>query len=151
MTYLDKLKDPRWQKKRLEILEAAGWACEDCGSNGRTLHVHHKRYRKHADPWEYDRKELLALCEQCHKDVTLLLDDINKLLSEMSIAKLVSAYNQVKQGENRVTFYCRQDKVSNDDLTMFNKVLHKIQPKEPVTLCLVDEHGDETKLDLNWW
>jgi len=29
-TYAEKLKDPRWQKKRLERLDLAEWECEIC-------------------------------------------------------------------------------------------------------------------------
>lgn len=67
MTYFEKLKDPRWQKKRLEILEAANWSCEDCGGKKNTLHVHHCYYEFGRDPWEYDRDTLMALCEECHE------------------------------------------------------------------------------------
>ena len=38
-TYLEKLKDPRWQKKRLEILERDGWKCMACGEKEKTLRV----------------------------------------------------------------------------------------------------------------
>jgi len=31
MTYKEKLLDPRWQKKRLEVLERDGWACRALG------------------------------------------------------------------------------------------------------------------------
>lgn len=44
MTYSEKLKDPRWQRKRLEILEAAKFKCEDCGNSKNTLTVHHCYY-----------------------------------------------------------------------------------------------------------
>lgn len=50
MSYLELLKDPRWQKRRLEILERDGWECQNCGGKDKTLHVHHKRYR--GKPWE---------------------------------------------------------------------------------------------------
>ncbi len=30
--YWQKLQDPRWQRKRLEILNRAGWKCEKCGN-----------------------------------------------------------------------------------------------------------------------
>ncbi len=65
MTYSEKLKDPRWQKKRLEILERANWACEDCGSKKKTLHVHHCFYVSRRQPWEYD-VGLMAVCASCH-------------------------------------------------------------------------------------
>jgi len=30
VTYAEKLKDPRWQKKRLEIMERDEWTCQWC-------------------------------------------------------------------------------------------------------------------------
>jgi len=72
MTYSEKLKDPRWQKKRLEILEAAQWECSSCGDKETTLHVHHKRYHKGLEPWDYGNHELECLCEDCHRRVSEL-------------------------------------------------------------------------------
>lgn len=65
-TYLELLRDPRWQKKRLEVLNESNWQCSLCFSKGKTLHVHHLQYRKGAMPWEYSREELEVLCEDCH-------------------------------------------------------------------------------------
>jgi hypothetical protein len=65
-TYAERLKDPRWQRRRLEILNRSSFTCESCDAGDRTLHVHHKLYRKGAMPWEYADHELEALCEQCH-------------------------------------------------------------------------------------
>lgn len=64
--YSEKLKDPRWQKKRLEVLERAGWKCQCCGDEGSTLHVHHLVYIK-GDPWESPDDTLECLCEECHE------------------------------------------------------------------------------------
>lgn len=66
-SYADKLKDPRWQKKRLEILEKANWTCAECGDTGTTLHVHHLAYCKGAEPWEYPDSLYRCLCEECHE------------------------------------------------------------------------------------
>jgi hypothetical protein len=67
--YAEKLLDVRWQKKRLKTLESAKWTCEACKVKKGTLHVHHKQYRKGADPWQYERSELMVLCHKCHYDV----------------------------------------------------------------------------------
>lgn len=67
--YWKKLKDPRWQKKRLEVMERDGWECVMCGNKEDTLNVHHVVYRKGAEPWEYESKALKTLCEKCHKNV----------------------------------------------------------------------------------
>ena len=78
-SYATKLKDPRWQKKRLEILEQADWACEVCGDSRSTLHVHHKHYIKGREPWDYDANQLASVCSSCHEshhDSSDLLSDV---------------------------------------------------------------------------
>jgi hypothetical protein len=69
-TYSEKLKDPRWQKKRLEILNRDNWVCTSCGDNESTLHVHHMSYvntkGERCEPWEVPSEFLTALCESCH-------------------------------------------------------------------------------------
>ena len=66
-TYSEKLRDPRWQKKRLQILERDAWTCQECYDTEATLHVHHRYYTKGAEPWEYDDAALQTLCEDCHQ------------------------------------------------------------------------------------
>ena len=64
--YFEKLQDPRWQKKRLEAMQAANFSCASCGNETVTLHVHHKQYFKGREPWEYDVEQLEVLCKDCH-------------------------------------------------------------------------------------
>jgi hypothetical protein len=66
MTYSEKLRDPRWQKKRLEIMERDQFACCHCGDKEKTLNVHHRYYLKGKSPWDYDNDALLTVCEECH-------------------------------------------------------------------------------------
>jgi 5-methylcytosine-specific restriction endonuclease McrA len=68
-SYWQKLKDPRWQKRRLEILSAAEFACQVCFDSSSTLHVHHLKYDKGKDPWEYTDAWLVCLCEACHEEM----------------------------------------------------------------------------------
>lgn len=102
-TYFEKLKDPRWQKKRLEVLEAGNWTCVDCGDKDSTLHVHHRQYFKGREPWEYEVGQLEVLCEECHRtgheaegDDPLMLATsyVPALgrLSRYSVASLVAGY-----------------------------------------------------------
>jgi hypothetical protein len=67
MKYSDKLKDPRWQKKRLEIFERDGWQCGFCGTKSETLHVHHLIYQHGKEPWDCHEENLLTLCSDCHQ------------------------------------------------------------------------------------
>lgn len=67
MTYSEKLQDPRWQKKRLDILNRDNWSCIYCGDNGSTLHVHHKVYS--GEPWEAANDNLETCCKYCHATI----------------------------------------------------------------------------------
>lgn len=75
MTYSQKLKDPRWQKKRLQILERDDWACQSCLSTTTSLQVHHVVYAK-LEPWEYTDECYQTLCETCHRIRQKLADRI---------------------------------------------------------------------------
>lgn len=67
MTYAEKLKSPKWQKRRLQILERDNFTCTLCADSETTLHVHHLRYFKNRNPWEYEDGDLMTLCEDCHE------------------------------------------------------------------------------------
>lgn len=67
MTYSEKLKDPRWQKRRLTILERDEWHCQMCFDSETMLVVHHRYYTPGAQPWEYDDDALVTLCDNCHQ------------------------------------------------------------------------------------
>jgi hypothetical protein len=67
MKYSEKLRDPRWQRKRLEILSRDNWTCQACDEKEDTLHVHHLKYLRGRDPWDYEDKDLITLCEYCHE------------------------------------------------------------------------------------
>lgn len=106
--YFEKLKDPRWQKVRLQVLERAGWACEGfilsaeagtfvrCGATDKTFHVHHGYYERGHEPWDYSLATLWCLCQDCHeraqdcmRDAQYELAHINPcLLSPVAIMSL---------------------------------------------------------------
>ncbi len=68
-SYSEKLKDPRWQKKRLKILERDNWTCQICIDKTETLHIHHLIYLKDCAPWEYNNNFLITVCAECHDDI----------------------------------------------------------------------------------
>jgi hypothetical protein len=65
--YSEKLRDPRWQKLRLEIFERDKWECQCCGRKDKTLNVHHRWYEKSGDPWDSPSDALVTLCCDCHE------------------------------------------------------------------------------------
>lgn len=94
-TYAQKLKDPRWQKRRLEILQRDHYTCRECKAQHKTLHVHHCSYAPQLEPWEYSDNDLITLCEDCHCLVETVLDEIKlyagrlDLLSQKYIAGFI--------------------------------------------------------------
>ncbi len=62
--YAAALTDPRWQRKRLEIMQRDGWACTRCGDAESQLHVHHSAYN--GKPWECPDSAMFTLCHECH-------------------------------------------------------------------------------------
>ncbi len=66
MTYQEQLKSPKWQKKRLEILERDNFTCSYCGSTEKQLHVHHGYYDKNVKLWDYEDETMHTLCYYCH-------------------------------------------------------------------------------------
>lgn len=64
--YAKKLTDPKWQRKRLEVMQAANWKCQICGDAKEELNVHHPDYDKGMEPWEYLNRSLQCLCKTCH-------------------------------------------------------------------------------------
>jgi 5-methylcytosine-specific restriction endonuclease McrA len=67
-SYQDKLLDPRWQRKRLQILARDNFTCQQCFDARSTLHVHHTIYKPDTDPWDYPDEDYTTLCENCHQN-----------------------------------------------------------------------------------
>lgn len=85
-SYLELLKHPNWQKRRLEILNAANFTCYECESTDKTLHVHHKYYEKGKKPWEYPDEALVCVCVDCHANLEGLKTEMNLLIGKLSTA-----------------------------------------------------------------
>lgn len=84
MTFAEQIKHPNWQRKRLEVLDDAGFECENCGEKDVTLNVHHKQYIKGRMYWEYQRHELECLCAVCHKDHHAAQDGFKEVMAEVN-------------------------------------------------------------------
>lgn len=97
-SYSELLKDPRWQKKRLQIMKRDKFTCRACDRNEKTLHVHHTYYDKDLLPWEYKNTDLVTLCETCHK-VWTLLDRMIKAndFGWEHVCTIIHLFNQLEQ------------------------------------------------------
>lgn len=87
--FWEKYRHPKWQKRRLEMLESAGYCCQQCSAEDKTLHVHHRRYFRGRDPWDYPDELLKVLCQECHQEVSEILDSFKSLLAEMELDDLL--------------------------------------------------------------
>lgn len=108
--YSDKLKDPRWQKKRLLVLEDNGWTCGICHDTESTLHVHHRLYWKDCDPWDYPDQIYAVLCDQCHEaehknyknNLDQLVECIKSKFFSPDIAVLTRAFCELEIGYDSI-------------------------------------------------
>lgn len=89
--YAEKLKDPRWQKKRLLILERDQWTCQQCYDTESTLVVHHRRYLPDVEPWDYPENLLITLCKDCHEEERIKIPDIESDIIEILKEKFLAS------------------------------------------------------------
>lgn len=101
--YSIKLKDPRWQKKRLQILARDEWMCKKCFDSESTLVVHHRKYLPKIEPWEYPDELLVTLCETCHEveggtrsgNESDLIDMLKMLFWSEGVHDLANGFHQM--------------------------------------------------------
>lgn len=124
MTYKEQLLDPRWQKKRLVILDRDGWTCRYCGNTKKTLHVHHNYYIKGNLAWDYPDDSLCTLCSDCHeifhvKDFTDLEYDI---ISSIQLIAFLNTDNNpllnrvITQMNNIIKVHKLEEKINIQDI-----------------------------------
>lgn len=99
MTYKEQLTDPRWQKKRLQILERDKWACQICSDTTTQLQVHHKKYDYFKMAWEYPDYVYQTLCKDCHSAITNHINEYGNV-EEFNVLKL-----KHKGNPNRIITY----------------------------------------------
>lgn len=82
--YKKQYLNPKWQKKRLEILTRDEFACVDCFDTESTLYVHHTYYENGKEFWDYPDDSLITLCAECHQ----VEEDLIKQYSDLFIETL---------------------------------------------------------------
>lgn len=84
MTYFEKLKDPRWQKKRLQILDRDNFCCTQCAGTSEQLHVHHLVY-KGSNPWDTGDEYLTTLCKNCHDREEKMVKKVKEIINNYTL------------------------------------------------------------------
>lgn len=90
-------RDPRWQKKRLEIFRRDNFTCRECNSKDIELHCHHCFYETGLAPWDYPDDSLLTLCSDCHEQRASEEKSWRYLLRHFSIDNLWSMREALEQ------------------------------------------------------
>lgn len=134
--YLEQLKSPEWQKKRLEIFERDSWTCRYCGDTKTTLHVHHLTYA--GKPWEAANDSLVTTCEHCH-EAAGLLDGFEIIMTVKSWVNdsILDISILLKAGQHYAYFVCeivkgqRGSLVYGAKISLLTDIIEKFKEKIP--------------------
>ena len=125
MEYSEKLKHPKWQKKRLEILQRDNFTCVLCGDTETELQVNHLKYT--GEPYEAPNEDLETLCKHCHA--------LKHFMVEVKILK-------IKKFEKKIGFYYV---INTEDTTAFLKYEDKINQVVLIGECGFGFNSDVLK------
>lgn len=114
MTYSDQLKDPRWQRMRLQVLDLHRWQCDTCDRDNKTLEVHHKFYclepngnfLRKAAPWDYTFDDFRVLCDDCHEQTEIALMELRRVfggLDYFHIAAFAQDFEKACEADNTLS------------------------------------------------
>lgn len=109
LTYSEKLKDPRWQLKRTQVLVRDNFTCRCCGDNDTRyeMHVHHQQYN--GEPWDANVDFLITLCPDCHTWV----EDKKKTPLSVYQAHIIWTYDKMLDGQMGWTQFNRMRKINS--------------------------------------
>jgi len=83
ISYSEKLTDPRWQRRRLEVFNRDNWTCQCCSNKVLQLEIHHIEYWTGKEPWEYPDNMLITICRDCHEVETVRFKHEQYLLKSL--------------------------------------------------------------------
>ncbi len=138
--YSEKLKDPRWQKKRLEILNRDKFTCQYCKDTNSTLIVHHLHYYPDTEPWEYCNGQLITLCETCHNK------ERNRNVLEKCLIEHVEhlSFDELKEFTDLVNLICATGRHDYKPLVSF---IYKLSDIYLDYVIEQDNHSNTTSVN----
>lgn len=84
--YLDYLKSNEWFRLREAKFKRVGRICEACGETSGPIQCHHIRYR---NLYDCTTRDLVVLCEACHKKAHEEIKRLRKRTSDFSRKKTI--------------------------------------------------------------
>ena len=98
--FADQYDDPRWQKKRLEILKRENYICQHCKKQKNELRAHHTYYNYNKKIWEYENESLLCLCQRCHSNLHNFLNQSKTHgLVTRNVENLTRNFKEIKNSD----------------------------------------------------
>jgi 5-methylcytosine-specific restriction endonuclease McrA len=94
-SYSDQIKDGRWQRKRLEIMQRDDFKCRCCGSQN-NLTVHHIYYLPNKMIWEYDNEGLITVCMEHHEMLNVELSKLSGIIAFKLLNGELNLFNDIK-------------------------------------------------------
>jgi len=91
MSYQAQLKQPEWQRRRMEMLERADCRCQHCDTRDESLEIHHHHYVPSRFAWEYTDDELMVLCKSCHQEIHSIIDFFGVISRDPALARCFAA------------------------------------------------------------
>lgn len=162
-TYSEKLLNPKWQKKRLEILQRDNFTCKLCGDTENTLNVHHKYYDFNKQPWDYNDDVLITLCKDCHEyetdhikfNIEVLNKTVKKNMFSVAIQNLDISVSKLSfYGVDATLFFTWMSNFDERDMIdVFNFVRNKakqINGNEKDDYIQLMENEDNSPFTLDY-
>ena len=116
MNYSEKLKNPKWQKKRLEILQRDSFTCQLCSDTETELQVHHLKYSE--EPEDAPNEDLQTLCKYCHS----LIEHLKDVLEPNEVVKVKKFREKIILTSTKYTFiYTIKNNKIIDDFLVFER------------------------------
>jgi len=126
MTYAEKLKDKRWEEKRFKALKKAKHTCKICKSTSRTLHIHHLKYHTSGDPWKSPFKDLICICDICHRVIHKTEHDTNFIKVQKACTDLLTEDLKATDGRLRLLFWFIKQALDNLTINQENILIAPI-------------------------
>lgn len=133
-SFMAQYQDKRWYELSKKIKARDKNTCQMCGRNDLPVSVHHKVYIQNRNPWEYPDKDLICVCDRCHK----YMSENNSTMTK-AFMELKRSFREIGFSDNvlygiishlQSLLYCvleGEDINDNDCLNFLLSVIHSTQ------------------------
>lgn len=156
INYKEQQQDERWISKSNEIKKRDNFTCQLCGKNHTKLNVHHIKYIKDKDYWDYPDELLMTVCEVCHQKIhgKYKASNSSKSKSKKSVFynvflcnelvkgvnnKIILSYLCYKSIEGNKSFVYRPTKIAEELKMSVNTISKSVKYLISIDLISIDE------------